>query len=87
MQCTNYSKGLVTGSFCTPLCVQQDIQFSGCIGHGVKPHVLTALWRGTRIVMKAAQAPGGVSMEQLLPEELLQEDISITKDTFIDHVS
>ncbi len=52
----------------------------------MKPHVLTALWRDTRIIMKAA--PGDIGIEQLfLPMESSQDDFSITKDKFIEHVS
>ena len=33
MQCGNYSKGLITGSLCSPLCDTHDIKFEKCLGH------------------------------------------------------
>ncbi len=65
--------------------MDREIQFTECIGHGVKPHVLMALWRGSTVVMKAAGTPGDSDLH--LPIDTSQDNFSITKDKFIDLVS
>lgn len=51
LQCVNYTKGLASGSLCYPLCTDEII-YKECLGHGVKPHVLKASWRGKDIILK-----------------------------------
>ena len=55
-QCSNYSKGLVTGELCQPLCLSEEIHFQRCLGHGVKLHVLKAAWREGTVVLKTPKA-------------------------------
>ena len=50
-QCINYTKGLASGSLCYPLCTD-EIKYTECLGHGVKPHVLRANWHGKDIILK-----------------------------------
>lgn len=35
-QCSNYSAGLAIGTMCSPLCEQRTLEFSKCLGHGIK---------------------------------------------------
>lgn len=58
IQCRNYSKGWITGSLCKPLCVTKEIQFQQCLGHGVKLHVLKAVWNGNVIIIKSPKPLG-----------------------------
>jgi hypothetical protein len=50
--CSNYSKGLVPGSFCKSMCSEM-VQYSKCLGHGVKPHVLLVKYKDKDVVLKA----------------------------------
>ena len=45
----------MSGSLCRPLCVTKEIQFTQCLGHGVKAHVLQAEWRGRSVVLKSTK--------------------------------
>ena len=47
----NYTKGLASGSLCYPLCTD-EIKYTECLGHGVKPHVLRANWQGKEMILK-----------------------------------
>ena len=51
LQCVNYTRGLASGSLCYPLCTD-EIRYTECLGHGVKPHVLKASWKGKDIILK-----------------------------------
>ena len=51
LQCVNYTRGLASGSLCYPLCTG-EIHYIECLGHGVKPHVLKASWKGKDIILK-----------------------------------
>ena len=50
-QCMNYTKGLASGSLCYPLCTD-EIKYTECLGHGVKPYVLRANWQGKDMILK-----------------------------------
>ena len=56
LQCANYSKGLISGSFCPILCSEGSVKYVKCLGHGVKPHVLLMKYQGADIVLKAKRA-------------------------------
>ena len=45
----------MAGSLCKPLCVTKEIEFTRCLGHGVKAHVLQAEWRGRNLVLKSTK--------------------------------
>ena len=51
LQCMNYTKGLASGSLCYPLCTD-EITYTECLGHGVKPHVLRTNWQGKDMILK-----------------------------------
>lgn len=54
LQCANYSKGLVSGSLCEPLCTTKEIKFTSCLGaHLLKLYVFKAEWKGKPLVIKS----------------------------------
>ncbi len=56
VQCSNYSKGLVAGSLCEPLCKTKEIQFTKCLGaHALKLYVFEAEWKGKPVIIKSVR--------------------------------
>ena len=58
----------------------------------MKAHVLSAAWKGAKIVLKTARSPRMIETEYVLgslnlPEMVEQESSSITTDKFIKQVS
>ena len=89
MQCRNYSKRLISGSLCGPLCDTHELWFDKCLGYGVKLHVLRAIWNGSKVVLKTPNVLGSHSMIKLLTltTRPLNEDFKMTKEEFITLVS
>lgn len=88
MQCRNYSKRLISGSLCGPLCDTHELQFDKCLGHGVKLHVLRATWNGSKVVLKTPNALGSNSMIKLLTlTSRPLNDFKMTREEFITLVS
>ena len=93
MQCSNYSRGLVTGSLCRPLCDTDEIKFEKCLGHGVKLHVLRARWKDGIVILKTPNYKElgrnfavGHSIDSLLPSIQRKESFTMTRETFIERV-
>ena len=84
MQCRNYSNGWITGSLCKPLCVTKEIQFQRCLGHGVKLHVLQAVWNGNIIIIKSPKALGSRLAKIHLEDS--GKDVKLTRKEFIAQV-
>ena len=91
VQCNNYSKGLITGSLCKPLCETKEIEFKKCLGHGIKLHVLRARWKTTTIVLKTSKTLGhraSTWLKRLSSRHNVDhDDFKLTRDEFIDAVS
>ena len=91
-QCSNYSRGLITGSLCRPLCETKEIEFEKCLGHGVKLHVLRARWKDTTVILKTPKSLGSNiavrhAVNSLLPGSPQgKEGFTMTKKTFIERV-
>lgn len=84
IQCRNYSKGWITGSLCKPLCDTKEIQFQKCLGHGVKLHVLQAVWNGNIVIIKSPKALGSRLAKVHL--EYSGKDLKLTRKEFIAQV-
>lgn len=89
LQCQNYSKGLISGSLCGPLCDTKEIQFDKCLGHGIKLHVLRAIWKGNRVILKTPKVLGSRSMMMLetISSKPLNNDFKMTREEFMMRVS
>lgn len=89
VQCRNYSKGLITGSLCSPLCDTHEIKFEKCLGHGVKLHVLRAEWNGNTIVLKTPKPLGTRAVRSLsaIASDTAREDFKMTQEEFMESVS
>ena len=89
MQCRNYSEGLITGSFCGPLCDTHEIEFEKCLGHGIKLHVLNANWRGKPVILKTSKPLGTLSLGKIsfLFSKPLNHNFKITEQEFMVFVS
>ena len=91
-QCSNYSRGLVTGSLCRPLCETNEIKFEKCLGHGVKLHVLRVRWKDSIVILKTPQGLGSDiavrhAISSLLPGSVRgKESFTMTREMFIDRV-
>jgi hypothetical protein len=91
-QCSNYSRGLTTGSLCRSLCETKEIEFEKCLGHGVKLHVLRARWKDNTVILKTPKYLGSSiavrhAIDSLLPGSPLgKEGFTMTKKTFIERV-
>ena len=91
-QCSNYSRGLITGSLCRPLCETKEIEFENCLGHGVKLHVLRARWKDSTVILKTPKQLGSsIAVRHainslLLGSQLEKEGFTMTRKTFIERV-
>ena len=89
-QCSNYSRGLITGSLCRPLCETKEIEFEKCLGHGVKLHVLRARWKDSTVIRKPPKRLGSDmrhAVSSLLPGSPQgKEGFTMTKKTFVERV-
>ena len=54
-QCSNFSKGIVFGKLCKPLCVAKEFLVTGCIHHS-QTVVINAVWKGKKVVLKRKRA-------------------------------
>ena len=75
----------MTGSLCKPLCVNKEIKIRKCLGHGVKPHVLEAEWKGVKIVLKMEQ-PSKHFMD-FMPPVKNKAKFNLTRKDIIQYVS
>ena len=87
----NYTRGIVAGSICEPLCVTKEIKFRNCLGHGVKLHVLETEWNGDTVVLKTHK-PLGTELamkmaDVLVPKNTKKEEFTISIEEFTIHVS
>ena len=91
-QCSNYSRGLITGSLCRPLCETKEIEFEKCLGHGVKLHVLKARWKDSGVILKTPKQLGSSiavrhAISSLLPgSQQEKEKFTMNRKTFIERV-
>ena len=76
----NFSRGVLSGSLCRPLCSGQ-LQFKRCLGHGVKVHVMEADWGGRTVVLKA---PAALGEQQGLAQ--VEEKAGLTQAEFLHRV-
>jgi len=71
--------------------VEKEVEFTGCVGHGVKPHVLQAKWSGVTIIMKDNGFPKFLDEEFLLllisTYAITQKPLSIRAEQFVKVVS
>ena len=90
MQCSNYSKRLITGSLCAPLCDSSEIKIEGCLRTGTKLHVLRANWNGTEMILKIPNPLESHSFSwqlEHLSHKFISDDFQMTKDEIIGYVS
>ena len=88
----NYSRNLITGTLCSPLCDTSQIKVDKCMRRGTKLHVLKAKWNEEEIVLKIPKAlenhTTSWQLERLSSRFInFGEDFKMTKEDMIKYVS